>query len=246
MHGTFQAFYASELQGLWALLPVPALFLAWLAGPGRRHARASGRPQAGFAAAYCAWFGALSLLDPLATGPLARALALPGWAASALLFLFVWLGDFRVFALVFGLAEPRPDHPWLRAALWTCLVPALDLALTFGILRALVPDLPGQVLWLVHELGFLALALYARARLVPRLCAEEPAGQRRFLRRALAYVALYYALWAAADVLILAGRDAGWLLRVLPNQLYYAWWAPFVFAAFFGLNRAAGPRAGRA
>ena len=34
-------------------------------------------------------------------------------------------------------------------------------------------------------------------------------------------------LWATADVLILAGVDLGWALRLLPNQLYYAFTVPF-------------------
>jgi hypothetical protein len=50
----------------------------------------------------------------------------------------------------------------------------------------------------------------------------------------MAYVAVYYALWALADVLILVGRlDAGWGLRVIPNQLYYALYLPFVYFRFF-------------
>jgi DNA polymerase-3 subunit chi len=32
---------------------------------------------------------------------------------------------------------------------------------------------------------------------------------------------------ASADVLILMGVDAGWGLRVIPNQLYYAFFVPF-------------------
>jgi hypothetical protein len=44
-------------------------------------------------------------------------------------------------------------------------------------------------------------------------------------------VAVYYALWATADLLIrYGGIDAGWLLRALPNQLYYAFWIPFAYA----------------
>ena len=49
----------------------------------------------------------------------------------------------------------------------------------------------------------------------------------------LAYVAVYYALWGIADALILAGFDAGWGLRVLPNQLYYSFWVPVAWTWFF-------------
>jgi hypothetical protein len=59
----------------------------------------------------------------------------------------------------------------------------------------------------------------------------------------LAFAATYYALWAFADALILAGFDAGWALRMLPNQLYYALSVPFVFFAYFpGGSRAAADR----
>ena len=50
----------------------------------------------------------------------------------------------------------------------------------------------------------------------------------------LGYVAVYYALWATADLLILGtGRDVAWALRIVPNQLYYAWYLPFVYWRFF-------------
>jgi len=230
--GAFQAFYAGDLQGIWALLPVPALFLAYLARVGRDRAARSALPGSAFVVAYCALFGVGMLLDPIVNGPVSRAMGLSGLAASAVMFLFVWLGDFRVFWLVFGLA--RAPHRMARAVLWSLLVPALDLALFFGALKTWWPEVPGQVLWLLHETAFLAVALWMRSVVLPRLTEAEPAGHRRFLRCCLAYVAVYYSLWAGADVLILAGLDLGWALRVVPNQLYYAFWVPFVFFAFFG------------
>lgn len=230
MPASFEAFYATELQGTWLQLPVPALFLAYLALAGRKRSERAARPDAGFVVAYCAVFSLETLVDPVLGGPVVRWLGLSASAASSIAFGFVWLGDFRVTALVFRLV--RAPRPWLRAALFATLVPALDLVLFFGLLRGLWPDIPGQTLWLVHETAFLALALWMRAVLVPRLAAEEPSGHRRFLRRALAYAALYYALWISADLLILADFDAGWALRLVPNQLYYAFWTPFVFFAF--------------
>jgi hypothetical protein len=73
-----------------------------------------------------------------------------------------------------------------------------------------------------------------RARLVgARVPATQPA-LRAYLRAALLYVAIYYGLWGLADGLIQIGRyDIGWLLRILPNQLYYSFWVPAVFWAFF-------------
>jgi hypothetical protein len=120
-------------------------------------------------------------------------------------------------------AEPAPRRAAARAALAASAVPALDgLAIALGA--------GGQGLWLVHELAFLALALWLRQRLVP---ARAPAPWRGPLRAATGYAAAYYALWALCDALLLGAElDAAWGLRILPNQLYYAFWVPFVFAAF--------------
>ena len=37
---------------------------------------------------------------------------------------------------------------------------------------------------------------------------------------------------ARAGMLILLGVEAGWLLRILPNQLYYAFFVPFAYLRF--------------
>ena len=52
MPASFQAFYATELQGAWLQLPVPALFLAWLVLAGRARAERAGGPDASFVVAY--------------------------------------------------------------------------------------------------------------------------------------------------------------------------------------------------
>jgi hypothetical protein len=103
-----------------------------------------------------------------------------------------------------------------------------------GVLRRGWPGLPDQTIWLLYELAFLTLALVWRSVLVPRWTAEQAPRRRSFLRDVLAYAATYYALWASADVLIMVfGVDAGWALRVVPNQLYYSFFVPFVFWRFF-------------
>jgi hypothetical protein len=233
---TWQALYASELQGFWALLPAPALFLLW------RFVR--GRPVGGalpaaapFVDGYAIAFACETMLDPFCTGPLLRALGGGEGVGTAVMLGFVLLGDFRVYLLLFALCAIAGGHSWRRAlptaAAWTLLVPALAYPLA-GALRATHPALHPNTLWLIYEALFAALALWLRARLVPRRVPAALPDLRAFLRQALAYVALYYALWAAADILIqLADLDAGWLLRMLPNQLYYAFWVPFVVARFF-------------
>jgi hypothetical protein len=235
-----EAFYRSDLQGLWSLLPAPALFLAWLAGPGRRRAAASPLPGAGFVLAWCAVFAAETLLDPVASGPLGRWLSLSPAARTGVQLGFVLLGDLRVFLLVLVLAGL--PHAFVRALAWTLVVPAVAGGLHFGVLARLAPGVPDQTLWLVYEAAFAALCLWLAAGPLPRWTAAAPPGRLAFLRRCLAYAGAYYALWAASDVLILAGVDAGWCLRALPNQLYYALWVPFVYFAFFS-RRSSAPTA---
>jgi hypothetical protein len=160
-----------------------------------------------------------TLIDPIATGPLTRALHLDGVALYAWIFVFVWLGDFRVLWLHFADAGDAPDPRGAArpAAALACLVPVTTGALYAPVWMGFV-EAPSQVLWLIYEVLFFALALWLRAR------TANPA-----LRTIWLYVLAYYGLWASADVLILSGVDLGWALRVLPNQLYYAFFVPFVW-----------------
>lgn len=230
----FFAFYASELQQTYSLWVVPLLFLVYLLGPGRRRAGASRDPAAGFLWTYSLVFALETLLDSFATSLVAKWLGIAGTSVgTALMVGFVLLGDWRVFALVLRLA--RPKGRWLRdATLWTLLVPIAALAIENDLGRRW-PALPDQTIWLVYELAFLTLALVLRGLLVPRWASAAGAAERLpYLRAVLGYVAAYYALWALADVLVMAfGLDAGWALRVVPNQLYYSFWVPFVFWRFF-------------
>jgi hypothetical protein len=229
----WQTFYQSDLQQVVLLLPVPALWLAMLLGSARFPADAF--PGAGFLRAYAVVFCIETLLDPIATGPLTRALDLPAFAATAVMFVFVLLGDFRVFLLVAVFTRGHaPLGPALReAALFSLVVPVFAGA-AHAALAAAVGGLPGQSLWLLYELGFAALAAWLRWRRVPALLANPLDPRRRALARVLAFVVVYYGLWAMADALILfGGLDAGWLLRILPNQLYYSFYVPFVCLTFW-------------
>jgi hypothetical protein len=228
--GPWHALYQGELQSLYALVVVPALFLLYLAAFGRGRAARSDDPQARFLLRYAVAFSAATILDPVATGPLARALELSADASRVLMIAFVLLGDWRVLLPVFALAwgPERRARAFAWSAATTLVVPISAFAID-ALLRVGWPALPDQVLWLVYELGFLALALALRQRGLPRLAAGAEPGVRRALRAVLGYAATYYALWALADAIILAGSDLGWALRILPNQLYYAWTVPFVY-----------------
>ncbi len=236
---SWQACYASDAQGVWALLPIPTLFLLWwlVAGP---RASSVSDPALRFTARWAPLFAILTLLDPLVSGLLSRALGLEGSASLALLIPFVLLGDFRIYWLLFALGDPEPRAraAAASAARWTLLVPIIAVALFFGAVRGIAPDAPGQGIWLVYELAFCGVALWLRQRWLP---ARESLGaaRARCLRQILAFALLYYALWALCDIGILFfSLDAAWALRTLPNQLYYSFTVPCVWLA---VRRASTP-----
>jgi len=224
---SWRAFYASDFQSLWALVALPFAFLVYRLVRGGPARDASAARESRFMAAYTLVWTVETLVDPVAGGPLVRAL---GWqgslGATVLMFTFVLLGDLRVFALVFGLARPQG---WPLRTLGFGLIVPLFAGGTWWIASSALPALPGQTLWLVYELAFAAIAVWLARAWLPRQPDVDPA-LRAMLVSCLAYVAAYYALWAACDVLILSGIDEGWGLRALPNQLYYALWVPFVHA----------------
>lgn len=226
-----RAFYESALQGFWALLVVPALWLLLRALRGRPRRPGVEPPAVGFVDLWAIAFAVETILDLLATGPLARALP-PPWP-TALSLLFVLLGDLRVLLLLAYLAGGRNAlRPALRkAALLTPLVPVVAFVAEAALATAL-GALPGQVLWLIHEVAFLALLLFLRTRIAVR---EPDAAhpRARYLRAILGYVVVYYALWAACDVGILLNFDAAYAVRAIPNQLYYGFFVPFAHARFF-------------
>jgi hypothetical protein len=210
-------FYYAAWQQPWALLVAPFAFGVWrgVAAPPGPGALPAAKP---FLIAWSWIFALETMLDPIATGPLAKAIG-SDRASVALGLAFVLLGDLRIWWLVFGLAAPRRGLG--PALLATAAVPAFAWFATLGLGFAF-RALPDQALWLVHETAFVALAAFLSRRRADR-----------FVRALLAYAAVYYALWAASDVLILAGVDEGWLVRCVPNQLYYGLTVPFVWWRFF-------------
>ena len=223
MYSSWEAFYRGDLQGLWGLIIVPVLFL--VVRPWRRPRAAGADPRAaGFVCAWATFFALETSAGPVAILRLGVPM-LP----------FVLLGDFRVFLLVLGVAEPdRPVAATIaRAAGWTMVVPIVAWS-TYRVALAKAGPLDEQVLWLVYEVAFVALMLWWRHRRLP----DRRPIALRYLRAVVAYVAVYYALWGIADVLILGGLDAGWGLRVLPNQLYYSFWVPVAWTWFFSCRYA--------
>lgn len=225
------AFYRSDLQALYGLWVAPLLWLL--------HRAATGPPRGGvdpslarFVGIWCLVFAVETLVDPWATGPLAKGLGPAGASATALL--FVLLGDLRVLWLVLHVAGPeRPGRAVATAAAFTAAVPLLAFVLTRGLAAAAGAALPEQSLWITHELLFLGLALGLARWAVPRRVGPGREPVERFLRAVLGFVAGYYGLWALSDALILAGVPEGWGLRAVPNQLYYGLTVPFVAWRFF-------------
>lgn len=232
--------YYSDLQSLYALLVVPIAFLAWRLAAPPDPARAVVARAAPLVAGATLLFAFETMLDPIATGPLLRTDALRGTVASKLVpFAFVYLGDLRVLVVACGVAFAGAPLGRIlgRAAAATAIVPVFAGGL-HALVRVAFPDADPQWLWMLYEAGFLGLCVYAVRVWLPREAgrpgtAVDP-GARAFLGALFGYSAAYYALWLSADVLIVvAGLDLGWAIRMVPNQLYYALWAPFVYACFF-------------
>ena len=225
---SWRAFYQSDLQSFWSLLPVPAAFLAYLLLSPR--AREAGGFEARFLWRWAVLFSIETMLDPLVGGPLLRVLGASPPVATVVVLVFVLLGDFRVYWLLFAFTFRDARRGARLAAAVTPVVPLLAYA-GDGLLERLALDPTGQRLWLIHELLFTGVALWLRARWLPARV-QDPV-LCRFLRRVCGYVTLYYALWAGCDVLwMTASLDAAWLLRAIPNQLYYAFFVPFVWLAW--------------
>ncbi len=231
--------YYNELQNLYALLIVPVAFLAWRLAAPTDPARAVVPKAARFVAAATLVFAFLTMLDPIATGPLLNSETLRNTLAATLIpFVFVFLGDWRVLVVALAVAEPEAPlgRTLGRAMAATAIVP-IATGVLYTLLRWLWPEVPGQALWMIYEAGFLALCVYAARVWLPRRAELEGAlgaEGRAFLGALFGYSAAYYALWLAADVLVVAaGLDLGWAIRMVPNQLYYAFWTPFVYLRFF-------------
>lgn len=238
---TWHDAYYGELQSLYALLVLPVAFLAWRLAAPADPGRAVVPQAARFVSLATIVFAFETMLDPIATGPWLKSAALRDtFAATLVPFLFVYLGDLRV--LLVARAALHPAEPFGRrlgfAAGATAIVP-IATGLLYGVHRAIWPGANGQWMWMIYEAGFLALCVYAVRVWLPREAARSGGieGEARgFLAALFGYSAAYYALWLAADVLIvIAGLDLGWAVRIVPNQLYYAFWVPFVYARFFSL-----------
>lgn len=228
-------FYYGDLQSLYALLIAPVAFLAWRLTASVDERRAETPKAAGFVAGLTLFFAIETMIDPIATGPLLdHAFFRDSFASTLIPFFFVLLGDLRVLLLAIGVA--RPDRTLRQNITWamgTTLIVPIFAGIGYSLARWIWPEVHGQVLWMLYEFGFLILCVFLARVWVPRSVANDP-NSAAFLRSIFGYSAAYYALWWIADVLIVvADLDLGWAIRIVPNQLYYALWVPFVYWRFF-------------
>lgn len=217
----FRAIYDSPFHNPAAFWIAGVAFLAWWA---RRRA---------FLVAYVALFVVEILADALATG---------GWSPLSLLrspwstpiaIAFVILGDFRYFLLVERFATkagaeptaPTSGRAWAAAAAMSLVVP-IGSSIVNRAIAGRVTDT--RWTFLVYEAMFVALAIALRAAILPKRLASIAPSVRAWLLRVTTFEIAQYALWVTADVIILAGVEAGFLLRVVPNAMYYAAFLPFV------------------
>jgi hypothetical protein len=195
--------------------------LAWLLGLLLLAAVAR---RVGFLLGFTILFAFEIMADALVTG---------GWSplppgsrwAQPLAITFVILGDSRYFLLLERYVRGSLARAALPAIAWSFVVPLTSQAMTRAAPHAFVDT---RMVFLGYELAFAALALVLRFAVLPRRLAGTPAPIRRWLLGATTFQIVQYALWALADVVITSGHEAGFLLRLIPNTMYYGLFLPFV------------------
>lgn len=154
---------------------------------------------------------------------------------------FVIAGDFRYFVLVEWVIarrrKPRaqdlgPSWAWALAVVFAFVVPVLSTVpqLTWPEWFPREHPLVIHRIFLLYEALFLAFALVLRLLVLPRRLAGADAELAAWILKITHFEILQYGLWVLADVIILSAQpDAAYLLRAVPNTMYYALFLPFVF-----------------
>lgn len=185
-----------------------------------------GRVQPGALRTALLGFTATTALDAWLTGALSPLPQGGPWAQSASI-AFVVLGDLRLFALV---ERHRADASWTKA-----LLRAVPLSFVVPVSQALAITAAPQTfseqrhIYLVYELFFVVLAAGLLLGRYPSRAAKSPA-LGWYSTSLVALFLAQYGLWVVSDVLILAGAEPAYGLRLVPNALYYGLF--LVFAAW--------------
>jgi hypothetical protein len=211
----FEAFYASGWQHPVALWVAAAVGLvAALAHP-RVHRSAK---------AFACGLAGLAMVDAWLTTSVVPGIgALSPPTPTIVAVFFVLSGDFRYFALrewvrADGTIRPSLGGAWVAIG-FTLLIPIFSQVVV-SVLAAEEP----RVLFFVHEFSFVVFVLLRRVFESRSNTRPSDWGRR------LDWIVLaWYGAWATADLIILStGSDLGFLLRVLPNLLYYGAFPPFL------------------
>jgi hypothetical protein len=208
--------------------------LAWVATPFVLHLAADVR---GAMRVWATIFACTTALDAWLTGPLSPvpASSALGTVASVA---FVIIGDARFFVLATWLRRGGSARAaWLRGGAWSLVTPLLS-----EVLRRAFPAIAAveRRTYLAYELTFLAVCAAFVAAETLGVRKSDRAEQRDAQAAVVPGPAVHwpvvhwpvvlfvaqYVLWALADVLLLAGQDLAYLLRVIPNIMYYALFMP--------------------
>lgn len=235
MTQSWRQLYEGDLQSIYALWLVPAFFmLYWLLS--RPYGNSGVEPRAApFLDVYAPLFAVQTVLDPFVTVPLVRWLSVEEPEATLLRSAFALIGDFRVYLLVFFVLEPQRGlrRAILRAIRWTIVAPILAV-LGLAALQYRYGKMPSGTIAILHEVGVLSLMQLILVRVLPAATGLHRYEVGQYVGGLVRYVALYCALWASADLLIVRwGSDWGWAVRTVPSQLYYAFWVPYAYLTFF-------------
>lgn len=169
------------------------------------------------------WFLLFQLEILLDAGLQGELTPLSGAALQTVSIMLVVAGDLRFLLLLVWQRRGRPAFgSWAAAALgWSLFVPLAS----YVVAQPIANGQP-RVLFLVYETMFASMALALAV-----VSAQRPVADAtdRWIRRLIAFELVQYTLWASADVIILSGHDLGYLLRLIPNTLYYAAFMPFAW-----------------
>jgi hypothetical protein len=171
----------------------------------------------------------LAIVDAALTGELAP---FPEPIVPYVAIPFVILGDVRFFFLLERYAKQNGQSTpvaklFFRSLLWGLIVPSTAYATKMSFF----PERTNHWLFLTYESFFTVIALIFIGFVLPKWMNawKITADQKRWLKTIALFELGFYALWVAADVIILfTGHEWGYLLRLAPNILYYAIFGWFV------------------
>lgn len=166
----------------------------------------------------------LAIVDNTITGGWSP---IPDVAKPFVPFPFIILGDTRFFFLVQQYARPSaPIHTFRKSFLISLIVPAT----AYFAQQLFFPTANARWMFLLYESLFIVVASIFVWRVFPARGASWgiPPEQQRWLRGIVVFELVFYSLWITADVVILSGHEEGYLLRLVPNVLYYCGFVWFV------------------